>query len=105
MSKSFSAAKPQRFVVYDNERTLVSYNVVEKEGEENLYEFDTIVIKGEPTKENLVNSLLREKYSQSEVEAIMRHKLNGDAGADTEFAAFNAFAEECKSIANAILSE
>lgn len=41
-----------------------------------------------------VNRLIRLRYSQSEENAIFRHKLNGSG--DEEFATFNAFCEECK---------
>ncbi len=104
MSKSFSAARPQTFERYDAGHILVAYNVEEltsEEGEKS-FQFDTLIVNGEPTKEAIVNTLIREKYSQSEVEAIMRHKLNGDEGADVDFSAFNAFAEACKATAREI---
>ena len=41
-----------------------------------------------------VNRLIRLRYSQSEENAIYRHKLNGSG--DEEFATFNAYCEECK---------
>lgn len=44
-------------------------------------------------------------YSQSDVEAIMRHKIAGDAGAAAEFRTFNLFAEACKAQAAIILGE
>ena len=43
-------------------------------------------------------------YTQSAVEAIMRHKIAGTAGAAADFRAFNTFAEECKVEADRILS-
>jgi hypothetical protein len=44
-----------------------------------------------------VNRLIRLKYSQSEENAIYRHKLNGTGNA--EFETFNAYCEQCKAIA------
>lgn len=44
-----------------------------------------------------VNRLIRLKYSQSEENAIYRHKLNGTG--DAEFEKFDAYCEECKDIA------
>ena len=41
-----------------------------------------------------VNRLIRLRYSQSEENAIYRHKLNGSG--NDEFAAFDAYCEECK---------
>lgn len=58
----------------------------------------------EPTKATIVDALVRTRYSQSDVEAIMRHKFAGEEGADAEFQEFNAFAEKCKKDAEDILS-
>ena len=44
-------------------------------------------------------------YSQSDVEALMRHKMAGDSGAAAEFKTFNLFAEACKAVAVGILGE
>ena len=57
----------------------------------------------EVTKGRLVDALVRTRYSQGDVEAILRHKMNGDEGADDEFDAFNTFAEACKAEAVRIL--
>lgn len=40
-----------------------------------------------------VNRLIRLRYSQSNENAIYRHKLNGSG--DEEFAVFDAYCEEC----------
>lgn len=58
----------------------------------------------EATKAAIVDALIRTRYSQSDVEAIMRHKFAGEEGAQAEFDEFNAFAEKCKEDAEAILS-
>ena len=41
-----------------------------------------------------VNRLIRLRYSQSEENAIYRHKLNGTG--DDEFEVFNTYCEQCK---------
>lgn len=48
-----------------------------------------------------VNNLIRLKYSRSEENAVIRHKLNGTG--DAEFEAFNAYCEECKVTAKATI--
>lgn len=53
--------------------------------------------------EELVNSLIREKYSESEEFAIIRKKM---AGINTEeFDAYNEFAEQCKVTAKQFVLE
>lgn len=53
--------------------------------------------------EELVNSLIREKYSESEEFAIIRKKM---AGINTEeFDVYNEFAEQCKVIAKQFVLE
>lgn len=70
-----------------------------------VYCYSVVDLDGEITKGRLVDALVRTRYSQGDVEAILRHKMNGDAGADDEFEAFNAFAEACKAEAVRILSD
>lgn len=68
-----------------------------------VYSYAAVDIEGEVTKGRLVDALVRTRYSQGDVEAILRHKMNGDEGADDEFDAFNTFAEACKAEAVRIL--
>ena len=49
---------------------------------------------------DLVNEMIRVGYSQSDVEAIFRHKIAGED--EGEFDKFNAFTEACKRVAKAI---
>ena len=87
---------------------------------ETEYLYDIVDIDGPVNKGTITDALIRnatltikegstEKqagpYSQSEVEAIFRHKVAGDAGAAAEFKTFNIFAEACKSVAVGILGE
>ena len=55
------------------------------------------------TKENIVNSIIRQDFSQADVEAIFRHKLAGDDNG--EFDLFNEFAENTKLRADEILND
>jgi len=80
------------------------------EGEENpetvpVYSYAAVDLEGEVTKGRLVDALIRTRYSQGDVEAIIRHKMHGDTDADAEFDAFNTFAEACKAEAVRILGE
>jgi len=69
------------------------------------YLYDVVDIAAPAEKGKIVDALIRTRYSQSDVEAIMRHKMAGDEGADEEFNAFNAFAETCKAEAKRILED
>lgn len=53
--------------------------------------------------DELVDAMVRARYSQSAAEAVLRHKINGDEGADDAFDEFNAFAESCKLQAREIM--
>ena len=68
-----------------------------------VYDYDTVDIDSEPTKGVITDALIRIRYSQSAVEAIMRHALAGAPGAQEEFEEFNAYAEWCKAEAARIL--
>ena len=73
-----------------------------------VYRYDVIDLDEEVTPETkgvLIDALIRTQYSQADVEAIMRHKIAGDAGAAAEFRAFNTYAEQCKAEAARILGE
>ena len=69
-----------------------------------LYTYNAVDLDGELTKSNIVNAIIREKYSQADVEAIMRHKIAGEEGSEEEFSSFNSYAEQAKLEANRILS-
>lgn len=87
---------------------------------ETEYSYEAVDIEGPVTKGTLTDALIRNAtltikdgttqkqagpYSQSDVEAIMRHKMAGDSGAAAEFKTFNLFAEACKAVAVGILGE
>lgn len=70
-----------------------------------FYEYSVAEIPAgiEVNKGAIVDAIIRTAYTQADVEAIFRHKLNGGEGADAEFDAFDAFAEAAKVRANEIL--
>lgn len=87
---------------------------------ETEYAYEAVDITGPVTKGTLTDALIRNAtltitegstkkqvgpYSQSDVEALMRHKMAGDSGATAEFKTFNLFAEACKATAVQILGD
>ena len=99
-----------KFRCYYNEETREKERITPVEGGEPItetvteYIYDAVDVDA-LEKGILVDALIRTRYSQADVEAIMRHKIAKDEGATAEFNEFNAFAEECKVIANGILAE
>jgi hypothetical protein len=73
--------------------------------EQTTYCYDAVDLPTPVEYGVLVDALVRVQYSQSAVEAIMRHKIAGAEGSEEAFAIFNAFAEACKVEANRILEE
>lgn len=116
----YKFSEPQHTAALNNGLIRCFYNeeiqkeVVEKtnpETEETVseeitnYLYDTVDIAAPVDKGKVVDALIRTRFSQSDVEAIMRHKMAGDDGADAEFDAFNTFAEACKAEAKRILED
>lgn len=77
----------------------------EPQGSVTVYSYAAVDIEGEVTKARLVDALVRTRYAQSDVEAILRHVIAGAEGSQDEFAAFDTFAEACKTEAVRILGE
>lgn len=72
------------------------------EEETTVYRYSKVDMSEPIKRDSLIDAMIRTRFSQSAVEAIMRHKLAGeDAG---EFDEFNAFAEKCKEDAKKIIS-
>lgn len=53
--------------------------------------------------ENIVNGLVRDRYSESTEFAILRKAINYPSNA--EYVEYNAYVEECKSLAKAYIDE
>lgn len=116
----YQFSQPQRKAALNNGKIRCFYNeetkrelveTINPETEETTaeevvnYLYDVVDIDSPAEKGKIVDALIRTRYSQSDVEAIMRHKMAGDEGADTEFDAFNTFAEACKAEAKRILED
>jgi hypothetical protein len=72
------------------------------EGEMTVYRYSKVDMAEPIKRDSLIDAMIRTRFSQSAVEAIMRHKLAGeDTGAFDEF---NAYAEKCKADADRILN-
>lgn len=117
--KKYQFTTPQRTAQLPDGRTRCFYNETVSEetittknqetGEETsdthpLYSYDVVDIDGPVNKGTLVDAMVRQRYSQSEVEAIMRHCFADAQGAQEEFSEFNAYAEHCKEEADRILT-
>lgn len=73
--------------------------------EHPVYAYKAVDVDAPVDKAKVVDALVRTRYSQSDVEAIIRHSLAQAEGSAEEFAEFNAFAEECKREAARILAD
>ena len=79
---------------------LVNFNIVEVE---NGFEFDTVKVSEEPTRDEVIDALIRSKYSLSQEFALINNfNMNKDA---EEYEAFQTFRAECKGIADLILNK
>ena len=100
------ATIPETYNRYDSTTYMVNFNVVEettKDWDNNdiiQYKAEYILVPA-LDKETIVNELIRRKYTLSEELAILRQR---DSKVD-EFTEYNTFAEECKNLANEILSK
>ena len=78
----------------------VNFNIVEIE---NGFEFDTVKVSEEPTRDELIDALIRSKYSLSQEFALIN---NFNADKDTEeYESFQVFRIDCKGIADQVMSE
>ena len=105
MKKKFSeySEYPKRSIQYTNSTILINYDVVQstrtiEDREEIIYTCKYIIVN-KVDKDNIVDTLIRDKYSLSQELAILRQR-------DTkpeEYSEYNDYAEECKRIADSIL--
>lgn len=88
----------------DKNYICILYNETKKtiqnmEETRTCYEYDTIqVFGGVPTYDSLVSFLVRERYSQDNVESIINNYLE-DTSNDTEFKELQVYRVECKELA------
>ena len=79
---------------------IVSYNVTEIEGG---YEYDIVKVSEEPTRDEVIDALIRDKYSLSQEFALIN---NYNAGKDLEeYEAFQVYRIDCKAIADRVMEE
>ena len=91
--------------IYCNASTVWVVDEEGKEiGEHDAYSYQRVLVET-LEKGAVVNAIIRLSYPQDAVEAIMRHKIAGDEGADAEFGEFNAYAEFAKAEADKILND
>lgn len=75
----------------------VNFNIIEIE---NGFEFDTVKVSEEPTRDEVIDALIRSKYSLSQEFALINN-FNADKDIE-EYEAFQTFRAECKGIADLI---
>ena len=78
----------------------VNFNIVEVE---NGFEFDTVKVSEEPTRDEVIDALIRSKYSLSQEFALINN-FNADKDIE-EYEAFQVFRIDCKGIADQVMSE
>jgi len=105
--RKYDALRNGMFRCYFNEEITSESQESQREGEEPVteeitkYTYDAVDVPSLDYGE-IVDAIIRTRYSQSAVEAIMRHKL---AGVESDFDAFNDFAEWAKTEAERIIAE
>lgn len=78
----------------------VNFNIIEVEGG---FEFDTVKVSEEPTRDELINALIRDKYTLCQEFALINNfNMNKDV---EEYEAFQVFRIDCKGIADQVMSE
>ncbi|MBO5625280.1 MAG: hypothetical protein J5953_05745 [Prevotella sp.] len=113
----FMGAQPPKCEKLPNGGTRFYYNVTEgepfvnptqnedgSEGEPEIlptWDANYTDMEGDVTRDNLINALIRERFSLSNELAILRQR---DAKPE-DFAAYNEVAEACKRIADELLAE
>ena len=80
--------------------TFVNFNIIEVEGG---FEFDTVKVSEEPTRDEVIDALIRSKYSLSQEFALINN-FNADKDIE-EYEAFQTFRAECKGIADQVMEE
>lgn len=97
-----------KYRVYLNAEKSTEQNIIKREDsdteeveEYDVYLCDEFDMDKDPTYENLIEALIRQKYSVSDELAIMRQRDDKPE----EFAAYNTYAEECKALARTVFND
>ena len=93
--KSNSDNRPSTILDLGDGTYQFHYNIVEKiEEGRTSYDSDVVILSHPVSRDNIINALIREKYSLSQELSISRQR---DTKAD-EYNAFCEYCEECKKI-------
>ena len=104
--KKYDILQDKVFIYYDEKESTETVTHIDPETEEETTDTYPIWTYRRAQVEKLekgqiVNAIIREEYSQDAVEAIFRHRLDGET---EEFDIFDAYAEWAKGEAVKILS-
>ena len=95
--KSNSTVRPQLVSRLQNS-VIISFNITEVEGG---YEYDQVKVSEEPTRDEVVNALIRDKYTLSQEFALINN-FNSDKDLE-EYEAFQVYRATCKVIADEVI--
>ena len=97
--KSNSTVRPQLVSRLQNS-VIISFNITEVEGG---YEYDQVKVSEEPTRDEVIDALIRDKYSLSQEFALIN---NFNSGKDLEeYEAFQVYRINCKVIADNVINQ
>ena len=100
-----TTTKPVPFVQNEGLTTTISFNeniITEKDGQKT-YEYETVIVNNPLTYGGIVSAIVRDKYSEDDVEAII---LNGTDTAEhkAEYEALQMWRKTAKEIAHKIFA-
>ncbi len=100
---------------YDDKHYAVYFNPVEKQiesavdGEQpsSILEYAMVLVECDtvPSKGEVVNAIIRERYTLSDEMAVQRHYANNPSNYAAEWQEYNECCEEAKRVANQIMEE
>lgn len=108
--KSQFETYPTRLVKWDIKgRYAVYYNIEQItlpasdfEAEKTVYQCDQVIAESN-SRADIINAIIRSKYSESDEFAIQRKAIAQEPGAQTEFEEYNTFVNAAKAIADEVI--
>ena len=95
---------PQQVEPLGNGSYLVNYNIEEKEEDgRKSYDCEQVTINGTPTRSAIISAIIRERYTQDNVEAITSNFLAGEK--IDEYNEFQSYRELAKAIVDTIFKK
>lgn len=85
--KSKGQEKPEVIQAIGNNEYYINYNIVEKE---ESFEWDYVRVMGYPNSQSLISAMIRDKYSDNDVEALVSNYKSYELGITTN----NKYVEE-----------